>query len=124
MNEQQQSASVYREALAWITQHPGTGSANSLAKLVLSLWNSDCAYPVSECLRNLDGGLIHLAVRMVNHYSEHGEDDELRAIGEAVFRLYPRLWDLGQVMKAAAHKQRDAWARAGAAESARLYLDR
>lgn len=121
MNEQQQTSNVYREALAWITEHPGTGSANSLAKLILSLWNSDCAYPVSECLGNLDGRLTRLAVRMVNLYSERGEDDELRAVGEAVFKLYPRLWDLGQVMKTAAHEQRDAWARADAAESARLY---
>lgn len=37
MNEQERTANVYREALAWITEHPGTGSATSLAKLVLSL---------------------------------------------------------------------------------------
>lgn len=123
MNEKQQSTSPYQEALAWIIQHPGTGSANSLAKLVLSLWNSDCAYPVSDCLGNLDGRLTRLAVRMVNHYSERGEDDELRAVGKAVYARYRRLWELGQVMQAAARVQRETWARADAAESTRLYPD-
>lgn len=35
--------SPYREALDWIERHPGTGSATSLAKLILSFWNGDVA---------------------------------------------------------------------------------
>lgn len=55
----------YREALLWTQQHPGTGSANSMAKLILSLWNEDCGYSFRECIGNLDGNLTRLAVRMV-----------------------------------------------------------
>ena len=35
--------SPYQEALYWIEQHHGTGSARSLAQLILSLWNGDAA---------------------------------------------------------------------------------
>lgn len=80
--------------------------------------NGDCAYPVSGCLGNLDGRLTRLAVRMVQRYADQGEDDELRAVGQAVYEHYPRLWELGQTMQAAARQQRDAWARADAAEEA------
>jgi hypothetical protein len=44
----------YREAEAWIERHPGTGFATSLAKLVLSLWNADCAFSFREYISNLD----------------------------------------------------------------------
>jgi hypothetical protein len=34
----------YAEALQLIQEHPTTGSAVGLAKLILSLWNDDCGY--------------------------------------------------------------------------------
>lgn len=87
--------SPYREALDWIECHPGTGSAVSLSKLILSFWNGDAAFSFRECISNLDGHLTQVAVRMAAHFVEHGEDRELVEIGRKVCAAYPRLWELG-----------------------------
>ena len=39
----------YQEAVELIDRHPGTGSSTGLAKLILSLWNEECAYSFREC---------------------------------------------------------------------------
>jgi hypothetical protein len=90
------------DALTLIRRHPGTGSAGSLAKLVLSLWNADCGFSVRACLANL----MHLAA--------HGEDADLIAAGHELCRDDPRLWELGQTGEAAKQALRAAWDRAPA----------
>lgn len=106
----------YREALAWIEAHPGTGSAHSLAKLILSLWNDDCSFAFSECIANLDEPRTALAIRMATYFGNYGEDDVLRDVGRAVCDRYPRLWDAGQAMQQARRALRERWDAADAQE--------
>jgi hypothetical protein len=109
----------YTEALQWISKHPGTGSASSLAKLILSLWNQDCSYSFRECVGNLDGNLSALAVRMVAHFEQHGEDAELVNVGHNVCERFPRLWDMAKAMTYARQSIREEWRRADEEASAR-----
>jgi len=88
--------SPYQDALDWIRRHPGTASASSLAKLILSLWNADCGFSLRECIGNLDDERTALALRMVTHFAAAGEDAGLVAAGHAVCRDYPSLWERGQ----------------------------
>lgn len=91
--------SPYHEALYMIELHPGTGSAASLAKLILSLYNRICSYSYAECIGNLDSRNIDLALRVVTHFTQHGEDDALREIGQALASTtYKHLWGMGEAM--------------------------
>lgn len=99
----------YQEALTIIERHTGTGGATGLAKLVLSLYNDECAFAWRECTRSLDENNQALALRIVAHFEQHGEDTELRRAGERMVELYPRLWDLGQTATEAKEKLRRQW---------------
>lgn len=106
------TASPYREALDWIEQHPTTGSANSLAKLLLSFYNSDCSFAFSECIGNLDSRLTDIALRMAAHYARFGEDAELVEIGHRLAtKTYPDLWEMSLAMLDARLALRDMWQR-------------
>lgn len=87
--------SPYQEALYWIEQHHGTGSARSLAQLILSLWNGDAAFSFRDCISNLDDDRTRLALAMVTYFVRHGENAELVEIGHRVCKQYPKLWELG-----------------------------
>lgn len=116
----------YAEAIAWTRNHPGTGSATSLGKLILSLYNSSQAFGIGECLGNLDSNLIALSLRMVQHYVQHGEDDDLRAAGEEICKAMPRLWDIGEAGDDAKHAKREQFHEAdrqAARDEARKALD-
>jgi hypothetical protein len=104
------SISPYDEALQFIKQHPGTGGASSLAKLVLSLYNHICSYSFAECVGNLDGHLTDLAVRMVRDYAARGETDDLRTAGKIIADdLYPGLWQMSLAMNEARAATRAKW---------------
>jgi hypothetical protein len=109
--------SPYHEALAWIRKHPGTGSAASLAKLILSLWNWECCFSFRECIHNLDDERTALALRLVAHFAAEGEDPDLVAVGHEVCREYPRLWKLGQAADQAKQALRAAWDKEAAART-------
>jgi hypothetical protein len=111
----------YREALQWIERNPGSGSANGLAKLVLSLWNDDCGYSFRECIGNLDDKLTSLALRMVQHFSQHGEDSELVDVGHIICERFPRLWESSMAMSEARNELRSKWQRSDEEERERLY---
>lgn len=113
--------SPYQEAQLWITMHPGTGSASSLAKLILSLWNADCGFSFRECTSNLDENLTNLAVRVITHFTKYGEDQDLVRIGHQIVEQYPRLWEMSTAMAGARNGKRHEWRRADEEESARLY---
>ena len=113
--------SPYQEALHWIDNHPGTGSASSLAKLLLSLWNSDCGFSFRECVGNLDENLTELALRVVAHFAKVGEDHELVDVGHKLVEQYQRLWEASVAMTNARNEKREEWRLADEAESARLY---
>lgn len=110
----------YQEALQWIEEHSGTGSAGSLARLLLSLWNDECSYSFRECISNLDDNLSALAVRTVVYFAEHGEDEDLVGVGHKVCRLYPRAWDAGQAMQRARTDLQDQWQQEDRREAERL----
>jgi hypothetical protein len=88
--------SPYLHAWRWIERNPGTGSAKSLAKLLLSLWNHSNAFSFRECIDNLDNERLQLAVRMATYFAQHGEDRELIELGYKVADAYPRLFEVGQ----------------------------
>lgn len=100
---------AYHEALHWIQQHPGTGSASNLGKLVLSLWNSEAAFSFRECVSGLDQERTDLALRIVTHFVHHGEDKALVDVGHAIFDLMPRLWELGSAGDQAKWELRKRW---------------
>lgn len=106
--------SPYREAWQWIERHPGTGSANSLAKLMLSLWNASNAFSLRECIDNLDAERLQLAQRVVTHFVKHGENRELIELGYKVAEACPRLYELGQRAWDAKRQLRDEWRAADA----------
>lgn len=100
----------YAEALAMIEQHPGTGGAASMAKLVLSLYNSQCGFAFAECVGNLDAANTTLALKLVRHYTDHGETDALREVGkQLVDKHYPRLWEYSLAMRDAREATRAKW---------------
>lgn len=102
--------SPYDEALQFIKQNPGTGGAGSLAKLVLSLYNSDCGFSFAECVGNLDARLTGIALSMVQGYAARGETDDLRAAGKIIADdLYPRLWEMSLAMRDARAALRAEW---------------
>jgi hypothetical protein len=111
----------YQEAVELIDRHPGTGSSTGLAKLILSLWNDDCAYSFRECVRSFDKDRDALAGRIISHYLAHGEDAELIRAGDHVYKAHPRLWELGIAATDAKTQLRQQWeseahAKAGAAD--------
>ena len=108
--------SPYQDVLAWTRKHPGTGSATSLAKLILSLWNDECGFSFRECIHNLDEERTALALRVVAHFAAVGEDSELVTVGHEVCREYPRLWDLGQAGDQAKRALRAAWDKEAATQ--------
>lgn len=88
--------SPYDRALAHIEQHPGTGGAERLAKLLLSLWNgTDCGFSFRECFEGLDYERQRIALGCISQFARYGEDDELVAVGHRVYELYPRTHELG-----------------------------
>ena len=111
-------SSPYEEALALIRKHPGTGSATSLAKLILSLWNVECCFSFRECIHNLDDERTALALQIITRFAARGEDADVVAVGHAVCSEYPRLWDLGQAGDQAKHALRTTWDRRAAATRA------
>lgn len=113
--------SPYQEALTWIESHPTTGSARSLAKLILSLWNDDCCYSFRECIDNLDAERTAIALRAAAHFARIGEDAELVKIGHTVCDSYPGLWELAAAANKGKDEKRREWEEEGRREREALY---
>lgn len=104
--------SPYHEALYLIELRPGTGSSESLAKLILSLYNRICGYSYAECIGNLDSRNIDLALRIVTHFTQHGEDEALREVGHTLAnKSYKHLWLMGEAMAKACSDWRESQRR-------------
>jgi len=97
--EHAQAASPYHEAWDFIFRHSTSGGSYRMAKLVLSLYNGD-EYPFSlgECLLGLDSNNERIALEIVAYYMKHRENDALREIGEKIFKHYPYLSEVAEVM--------------------------
>ena len=107
----------YFEAWDFIQNHPGTGGSNRIAKLVLSLWNDDCAFAFSECCTSLDTARKQLALRLVAAYLADGETPDLVRVGHLIHQRYPEFWELGQAATAGKQALRDRWERERLAEA-------
>lgn len=103
--------SPYREALAWIVQAPDSDGARGLAKLILSLANTQCPFSLADCLGSITGPQIRLAMRVANHYAENDGDEDLQVVALEVCRLFPRLVALGHAMTEAARQLARVWLR-------------
>ncbi|MCC8799100.1 hypothetical protein [Xanthomonas euvesicatoria] len=101
--------SPYQAALRFIQHNSGTGAAGSLAKLMLSLWNSQCAFAVSECLGNLDRQNTRIALDAIEKYARDGETEELSKICRQIHETYPRYWELGAAATKAKSDLRARW---------------
>lgn len=100
----------WHEALYWINQHPTTGTAVGLAKLVLSFYNgNDYPFSFADCTRSFDSDRCALAQRMVSWYLDRGEDDSLRDVGYEIYKDFPRLAQLGQSASNAMADLRIQW---------------
>ena len=103
--------SPYQEAIDWIEQHRGSGSAGRLARLILSLWNSEACFSFRECIDSLDDARTSIAVRCVEKFAREGETDELVRAGYRVHAMFPLLWDIGQAGTEAKRATRDSLER-------------
>lgn len=102
--------SPYHKALELIEQHPGTGSATALAKLVLSLYNGrECPFAFGECVASLDQKNTRLALDMCAYYCEHGEDKNLREVSARICKITPDLWELGHAAYQAKVELLESW---------------
>jgi hypothetical protein len=99
--------SPYGEAWSWIAQHPGTGSATSLAKLLLTL--SHGGFSLKECLHELDDARLEMALRVVNHFAVYERDPELLEIERRIEASEPRLATVTQAAAAAREALRKRW---------------
>lgn len=85
-------ASPYTEAWRLIENNITTYSALSLAKLLLSLSDRYRApYSFRECAHDLDELSTELALRVVIHFANFDDEDELSEIGAKVAQTFPHL---------------------------------
>lgn len=108
--------SPYFEAWEFIQGCPGSGGCYRIAKLVLSLWNDECAFAFSECSTALDTARKQLALRLVAVYLADGETPELVQVGHLIHQRYPDFWEIGQAASSAKRQLRDRWERERQAE--------
>lgn len=102
----------YAEAADFVERNLTSGGSYRMAKLLLSLWNTDvCLFNAGDALRGLDRHGKEIGLAMLNHYAENGETDELVAAGHRIHLVYPHLWELGQAAQKAMAALRDQWER-------------
>lgn len=98
---------AYTKAIEFIRQHPATGSAVGMAKLLLSLYNDEAAFSYRECVSNFDSERLRLAMDVIEHFNHVGETKELVSIGSELCDRYPSLWEMGYAGTVAKIKVRD-----------------
>lgn len=79
------------EAMQTIDQLHGTGSAEGLAKLILTLYNAVHPFSIRECFRSFDDTRTKLGLRMIDHFLTNGEDDSLLNAGQKIYDTWPSL---------------------------------
>lgn len=85
----------YAHVVEWINQHKGTGSANGLAKLILSLWSENLAYSLSECFSSFDDTRLAWAEEMTTHFLRFRFDRFLEDAAKKVALICPHLIEKG-----------------------------
>lgn len=89
----------YAPVVEWIEKHAGTGSANGLAKLILSLWHDGCAFGLRECVESFDDTRLAWAEAMTTHFLRFRADRYLDEAGKRVKELCPNFFDQGLARK-------------------------
>lgn len=111
----------YLAGLDLVKQHPGTGGQIALAKAILSIYNEEHSFSMGEILRPMDDRYAGVVLQMMSAYSAHGETEELRQVGQWVYRNFPNLIELSEAMQSAKTDVRKEWARQREQEAARSY---
>lgn len=99
----------YLAGLELVKQHSGTSGQVALAKCILSLYNREHAFSMSEILGPLDTRYTEAVLAMVKEYAVRGETPELCAAGKYVFDNFPGLVELSRAMSAARNAVRQRW---------------
>ena len=107
--------SPYEEAFDFIVKYRGASSTIGMAKLILSLYNFRHPFGISECTLNFDGERCTLAIRVIAHYLEYGEDEELRIYGREIVKGFPDLLELSDAADDAKNAVRRKWQAAAEA---------
>lgn len=113
----------YLAGLELVKENHGTSGQASLAKCILSLYNSTHAFSIGEILGPLDTNYTGVVIAMVSEYARHGETAELRQAGEWVYANFPRLIELSSAMGDARADVRQKWDQQAEEERRRLYPD-
>lgn len=95
------STNPYLAGLHLLKQHPGTSSQKCLAKCILSLYNANHAFSISEILAPLDSRYAKAVLDMVHAYADRGATEELNHAGEYVVAHFPNLVELSNAMSEA-----------------------
>ncbi|GAB6908836.1 conserved hypothetical protein [Desulfosarcina cetonica] len=85
----------YAHVVEWINRHEGTGSANGLAKLILSLWSEDAAFSFRECISSFDDTRLAWAEEMTTHFIRFRFDRFLEDAAKQVALICPHLIEKG-----------------------------
>jgi hypothetical protein len=85
----------YEHVVEWINRHEGTGSANGLAKLILSLWSEDAAFSLRECISSFDDTRLAWAEEMTTHFFQFRFDRFLEDAANKVALTGPHLIEQG-----------------------------
>lgn len=97
------------EGLEFVKYASKTGSGIGMAKLILSLYNSNHAFGFADCVRSFDRERLVLASKMVGHYTVCGEDQALLDAGLYVYENYPDLIELSNAASYAKSEVRERW---------------
>lgn len=111
----------YLAGLELVKRHSGTSGQTSLAKCILSLYNSEHYFSIGDILGPLDHFYTSTVLAMVSEYAQHGETEELRTAGKYAYENFPGLVELSNAMSDARSKVRQKWEREREEENRRLY---
>ena len=101
----------YMVGLKMVRENIGTSGQIALAKCILSLYNSDHAFSISEIVSPLDFKYTGIVVAMLSAYIKKGETEELRIAGKWVYDHFPHLVELSNAMTEARGSVRLKWDR-------------
>lgn len=103
--------SHYQESLSFVKNNRGSSSAIGMAKLILSLYNDNNAFSLSECVKNFDRERLNLASLMIGDYFANGETSELINAAHEIFEFSPDLKELADAASDAKSEVRAKWRR-------------
>lgn len=101
--------SPYGEAYDFVVTYWGASSTIGMAKLILTLYNPRHPFGFGECTSNFDCVRCDLATRVVAHYLQYGEDEELRIYGREIVKSFPHLLELSDAANEAKDVIRRKW---------------